>query len=70
MIVMSTHGRTGLARWRYGSVAAKVLVAARCPVLLVHSQLAESFTEHDSHEVAATTYPSDSSANEIEKLEG
>jgi nucleotide-binding universal stress UspA family protein len=41
LIVMSTHGRTGLARWAYGSVASKVLGAAPCPVLLVRPKLAE-----------------------------
>lgn len=35
LIVMSTHGRTGLARWTYGSVAHKVLQAAPCAVLVV-----------------------------------
>ncbi|MEZ4663685.1 MAG: universal stress protein [Caldilineaceae bacterium] len=35
LIVMSTHGRTGVQRWTYGSVAAKVLQAAPCPVLVV-----------------------------------
>jgi len=39
VIVMSTHGRTGLARWVYGSVADKVLKAAPCPVLLVRAKL-------------------------------
>lgn len=39
LIVMSTHGRTGLARWAYGSVANKVLGVAPCPVLLVRSHL-------------------------------
>ncbi len=39
LIIMSTHGRTGLARWAYGSVASKVLAAAPCAVLLVRSQL-------------------------------
>jgi nucleotide-binding universal stress UspA family protein len=35
LIVMSTHGRSGLSRWVYGSVAGKVLQQAPCPVLLV-----------------------------------
>ena len=35
LIVMSTHGRTGLSRWVYGSVANKVLQAAPCPVMVV-----------------------------------
>ena len=35
LIVMSTHGRSGVNRWVYGSVADKVLRGASCPVLLV-----------------------------------
>jgi nucleotide-binding universal stress UspA family protein len=35
LIVMSTHGRTGLGRWAYGSVTNKVLQAAPCAVLVV-----------------------------------
>jgi nucleotide-binding universal stress UspA family protein len=35
MIAMCTHGRSGLQRWVYGSVAAKVLQQAPCPILLV-----------------------------------
>lgn len=35
LIVMSTHGRTGVGRWIYGSVANKVLQAAPCAVLVV-----------------------------------
>lgn len=38
LIVMSTHGRSGLSRWVYGSVAAKVLQAAPCPILLVRAK--------------------------------
>ena len=34
-IVMSTHGRTGLGRWVFGSVADKVLRAASTTVVLV-----------------------------------
>ncbi len=35
LIVMGTHGRTGLTRALLGSVASRVLGAARCPVLTV-----------------------------------
>jgi len=35
LIVMATHGRSGLSRWAYGSVAEKVLLAASSPILLV-----------------------------------
>lgn len=38
LIAMSTHGRTGLSRWVYGSVASRVLQAAAVPVLLIRSK--------------------------------
>ena len=37
LIVMSTHGRSGLKRWVYGSVAGKILSGAYNPVLLIRS---------------------------------
>jgi nucleotide-binding universal stress UspA family protein len=37
LIAMCTHGRSGLARWAYGSVADRVLRVAECPVLLVRA---------------------------------
>jgi nucleotide-binding universal stress UspA family protein len=40
-IVMSTHGRGGLVRWVYGSVADKVLRHADVPVLLVRANADE-----------------------------
>jgi len=36
VIVLSTHGRTGLARWVMGSVAEHVVRKSPCPVLTVH----------------------------------
>ena len=39
VIVMSTHGRTGLGRWIYGSVTQKVLSAATCPVFVIPSRV-------------------------------
>ena len=38
LICMCTHGRSGLARWAYGSVADRVLRTAECPVLLVRAK--------------------------------
>jgi universal stress protein A len=38
LIVMSTHGRSGLSQWVYGSVANKVLQHAPCPVFLVRAK--------------------------------
>lgn len=37
MIAMSTHGRTGAARWLFGSVAEEVLRSAPVPLLLARS---------------------------------
>jgi nucleotide-binding universal stress UspA family protein len=37
MIVMSTHGRTGVRRWVFGSVAERLLHHVSVPVLLVRS---------------------------------
>ena len=37
LIVMGTHGRTGLSRLMLGSVAEKVVRYAGCPVLTVHA---------------------------------
>lgn len=38
LIVMSSHGYSGVTRWMLGSVAEKVLHAAACPVLVVRQQ--------------------------------
>jgi nucleotide-binding universal stress UspA family protein len=37
LIVMSTHGRSGISRWLIGSVADKVVHGAQIPVLLIRS---------------------------------
>ena len=37
LIVIATHGRSGISRWVYGSVADKVLRSACVPVLMVRA---------------------------------
>jgi nucleotide-binding universal stress UspA family protein len=37
LLAMTTHGRTGLPRWWFGSVAEQVLRHAPCPVLVVRT---------------------------------
>lgn len=37
LLVLGTHGRTGLSRLLLGSVAARVIVGAPCPVLTVQA---------------------------------
>jgi nucleotide-binding universal stress UspA family protein len=38
VIVMGTHGRRGAARLLLGSVAARVIASAPCPVLTIRNQ--------------------------------
>jgi nucleotide-binding universal stress UspA family protein len=35
LIIMATHGRSGISRWFWGSVADKILYSSKIPVLLV-----------------------------------
>ena len=42
LIVMATHARSGLSRWAYGSVAAKVLQGVSSPIFLVRTGKSES----------------------------
>lgn len=41
LIAISTHGRSGLARWLFGSTAGKVLESAKVPVLFLHPKTGE-----------------------------
>jgi nucleotide-binding universal stress UspA family protein len=38
LIVMCTHGRSGISRWVLGSVALKLLTRAETPILLIRSK--------------------------------
>jgi nucleotide-binding universal stress UspA family protein len=38
LIIMCTHGRSGISRWVLGSVALKVLTRAETPILLIRSK--------------------------------
>lgn len=38
LIVMCTHGRSGVSRWVFGSVADRILRQAAIPILLVRAQ--------------------------------
>ena len=42
VIVIGTHGRTGLSRLLVGSVASRVVGLAKCPVLTVRAQTKEA----------------------------
>lgn len=36
LVIMSTHGRGGIARFLFGSVASKIMEGVKVPVLLIH----------------------------------
>jgi nucleotide-binding universal stress UspA family protein len=38
LVIMATHGRSGISRWFWGSVADKILYSSQIPVLLVRSR--------------------------------
>lgn len=42
LIVMTTHGRGGIARWFYGSVSDRLLTSASAPLLLIRSSSANA----------------------------
>lgn len=44
MVAMSTHGRSGISRWAFGSVASKVLRGGNKPVLMVRVPREEART--------------------------
>jgi len=50
-IVMSTHGRSGLSRWLFGSVANKVLSAAPCPIYLIPSKVQQRKASRETAEM-------------------
>ena len=60
LIVMGTHGRSGLSRLRLGSVAEAVTRAAPCPVLLVRD--GADLADWRVRRVLATVDPSDLSS--------
>ncbi len=41
LLVMTTHGRSGLKRWVYGSVTSKVMSGSRCSMLIIRPQQGE-----------------------------
>jgi nucleotide-binding universal stress UspA family protein len=46
LVAMTTHGRTGLARWAFGNVADKVLHATPVPVLIVPAAMEGTVPPH------------------------
>lgn len=53
LIVMATHGRSGIGRWVFGSVAERVLHAAKVPVVLVRAQPEKKTEEAVAENIAS-----------------
>jgi nucleotide-binding universal stress UspA family protein len=51
LIVMGTHGRRGLARWLFGSVAHEVIAGASIPVLLTRGLMVRGALEEKPREL-------------------
>jgi nucleotide-binding universal stress UspA family protein len=45
LVIVSTHGRSGFARWYYGSVADQIMRGADVPVMLVPSTLSRPWPD-------------------------
>lgn len=60
LIVMSTHGRSGLSRWVYGSVADKVLHGTQHPLLLIRARGRTTSSRADNAEEAGDLDEQDS----------
>lgn len=45
LILMATHGRSGISRWVMGSVAYKVLHSSKVPVWLVRAEISEEIVQ-------------------------
>ncbi|MBI3966941.1 MAG: universal stress protein, partial [Chloroflexi bacterium] len=54
LIAMATHGRTGVARWLFGSVADQVVRTTDEPVLLIGPALWHRILEQQADSNAAT----------------
>jgi nucleotide-binding universal stress UspA family protein len=48
MMIMSTHGRTGLTRWMFGSVTNRVLSMTSRPVLVIPNKLDQEQRQFES----------------------
>jgi nucleotide-binding universal stress UspA family protein len=49
LIVMSTHGRSGLENIREGSVTEQVVRQSPCPVFVLHAAIADTSGSHPDH---------------------
>lgn len=53
LVVMTTHGRGGLARWVYGSIAQRIVATNTCPLLFVPGGVGSATAFQDVRHVIA-----------------
>ena len=68
LVVMSTHGRGGIARWAMGSVADKVLHSIPNPVLLIRTNAESAPADRVEVEVETVLVPLDGSELSAQSL--
>jgi nucleotide-binding universal stress UspA family protein len=67
LVLMASHGRSGVQRWRMGSVADKILRASKVPIWLVHAEAknAVPYDQWPSRTLLVALSGSDVSASSI-----
>jgi len=55
MIVLATHGRTGVSRWRLGSVAEKVIRGSTVPVVVIPAPWRAKVLAEEAREAGVVT---------------
>jgi nucleotide-binding universal stress UspA family protein len=68
LIVMATHGRSGISRWALGSTADKVARVSKCPVLLIRKN-AETIGEVHFDKILVPIDGSKASENTLHYIE-
>jgi nucleotide-binding universal stress UspA family protein len=56
LVVMSTHGRSGIKRMIHGSVVSQVISNTICPLLLMRGRVPVEVYEYDSSVVSSTSF--------------
>ena len=51
LLLLATHGRAGIDRWRLGSVADKVIREAACPTLVIGPNVSYDLTDYNAHRI-------------------
>jgi nucleotide-binding universal stress UspA family protein len=67
LIVLGSHGRTGISRAILGSVAEQIVRRAKCPVLVVHDQETEAQFHEPPEARVPTLVPSARSESPTER---